>query len=201
MKVLVALETCDEPKYAPRRKLIESTWAKRLPVGYEFISFTGKMLDVPDDYYHLSEKTKAICQFAKFYTFDWLLIVDDDVFIRTDKLRIPIADYAGHILEDREDRFCSGGCYWLSRRAFSVVADAPFNPLIAPSADDRWVGWVMRQNGFEPAGATVALRPCYCGHCVPKPEPAYWSCYIIDPLYSEALFLEFEERFGRIQTR
>jgi len=196
LRVLVALETCDAPKYAERRRLVENTWAKRLPLCFNFEVFTGHRLGVPDDYSSLCRKTKAIAEYASRYEYDWLLKVDDDVFVRTDRLLLPLCNYAGLLLNDRKEKWCSGGFYWLNRRAMGIVARAPFNPDIASSAEDRWVSWALRQEGITPRQYDVAIKPCYCGYCVPEEEPIDWTAYIIDPQYSAKKFLEFEAMYG-----
>lgn len=196
MRVLVALETCDVPKYAERRRLVETTWAKRLPPGFDFEVFTGHRLGVPDEYSKLCHKTKAIAQYAVRYGYDWLLKVDDDVYVRTEKLTLPRSDYAGLFTAEREEIWCSGGFYWLSRRAVGIVANALFNPQIALSAEDRWVSWALRLEGICPVPYDVAAKPCYCGYCVPKAEPTEWTAYIIDPQFSAQKFMDFERLYG-----
>ena len=88
-KVLVAMETCEDWRYVARRKLCEQTWTHRLPANFTYVPFTGPMLGVPDNYYGLSQKTRAICRYARERDFDWLVKLDDDVFVRAERLRIP----------------------------------------------------------------------------------------------------------------
>lgn len=168
MKILVALETCALPKYAERRKLIASTWAKRLPAQYEFKEFDGPMLGVGDTYQDLCSKTKAIAAYARDNDYDWLLIVDDDVFIHADRLTAPITgDYAGSVtINDSVPSYCYGAFYWLSKRAMGIVADAP---LTSQPAEDQWVGDVMREHGIKPTHLSgYELWCCPCDICMAK---------------------------------
>jgi hypothetical protein len=200
MKILLALETCDHGPYIARRQLIERTWAKRLPPEYDFQVFTGRRLGVPDDYNGLVAKTRAIAWYANVHHYDGLIICDDDAYVRTERLEIPEGDYAGCLLDEREDVFCSGAFYWLSRRALRILSTAPFNPLIGSSAEDRWAGWVMRENGIRATSAKVALKPCPCGLCEPVTPIEDWMAYIIDVRYTPEEFLSLEALYGPAAT-
>lgn len=168
MKVLVALETCALPKYAERRKLITSTWGKRLKEPFTFMEFDGPMLGVGDGYQDLPAKTRTIASYARDHGYDWLLIVDDDVFIKVERLTIPThGDYLGKLLPEQADEanplYCAGAFYWLSKRAISLVADAPLTNRLA---EDQWVGDVLRANSIHPVcDPQFTLYPCPCDHC------------------------------------
>ena len=80
MRVLIAIKGCEfiEPFEH------NSSWARAeflLPpfrlLGY----FTGKILNVPDDYDHLPQKTKAICEQLKTTTS--VFLCDTDTFVST----------------------------------------------------------------------------------------------------------------------
>jgi hypothetical protein len=63
MKTLIAVITCD--KYENRLAAIENTWiSDARKAGFDVQIFTGKRLQVPDDYLSLKLKTKALCQLA-----------------------------------------------------------------------------------------------------------------------------------------
>ena len=199
MGVLVALETNSLPKYAERRHLAETTWAKRMPRGYTFESFDGARLGVPDDYHSLCKKTRAICRYAMLHEFDSLVIVDDDVYVRTNRLQVPDCDYGGHCLPKVPDgtlNYCAGCFYWLSRRTFSIIAQAPIEPQWT-SAEDQWVGWTLREHGITPrAMPEVLLEPCLCGRCVPETVAEEWTAYSMWIRFSPDLFRSFESRYG-----
>lgn len=199
--VLVALETTANPKYAQRRKTCETTWGSRMPKGFFFESFDGARLGVDDTYRGLCEKTRAICQYARDSNYDWLIIVDDDTFVRTDKLdQPPDADYAGHCLPKIPDgsvNYCAGAFYWLSRRAFTILADAPLRPQRWTSAEDQWTGWTLSEHGIVAKKLVeVVLHPCECGSCKPDPVPLEWVAYCMWQKFSPDLFARFERRYA-----
>jgi hypothetical protein len=198
-RILVALASCDIPKYTERRNLCESTWGSRMPPGYEFQTFTGHRLGVGDDYASLQKKTKAILQYARAQRYDGMFKVDDDVFLRADRLRVIEQPYAGHILPEGANvdadttSYCAGGFYWLNRQAIEILADAPFAvPFMdRTSAEDQWVGWTLRQHGIVPhALPEVAMQQCWCGKCVPAPLPTDWMAYMLWMEFRKEQFLE-----------
>jgi hypothetical protein len=200
MKVLIALETNCLPKYAEQRLLCETTWGSRMPPGYTFESFDGPRLGVGDDYNSLCEKTRAICGYAAIHEYESLIVVDDDTYIRTDRLEVPACDYGGHCLPKVPDgslTYCAGFFYWLTRRAFTILAEAPLQPQRWKSAEDQWVGWTLREHGIEPTGLPEAvLQPCRCGRCTPAVITGEWTAYSIWPKFSPELFNGFEKRYS-----
>jgi hypothetical protein len=201
MRALVALETCDKPAFAVRRRLVAQTWARRLPVHFDFQQFTGELLNIPDDYANLCEKTREICRFACAFDYDWLVIVDDDVFVRTDRLEPPHADYAGHVLpkhfEEGTQPYCAGSFYWLSRRAFKILADSPVIAGRDSSAEDQWAARNLSRYGILPLDLPgVALEPCDCGECVPDVTPDDWTAYTFWKKFSVQGFNELEDRYA-----
>jgi hypothetical protein len=204
MRILFAFVTCDAPKYAERRRLVESTWLKRLPAGYDVRICTGDKLGTGDTYNDLCAKTKAICQDADVAGYDWLIKCDDDVFCRPENLVLPESDYAGYLLNEGFDsrgklnRYCSGGFYWLRRNAFRLVADAEFDPK-NPSGEDRWVAQVLRREGILPAWHRVAFQQCPCGKpgCPPMRQPQDWAAFIIGMRWKPETFLDLEQQFRK----
>jgi hypothetical protein len=164
--VLIAIVTCDQPKYAERLATQRRTWVPTAEAaGYDVIAFNGEKLGVPDDYLSLPLKTKALCRWALTRGYGSLLKTDDDCYINIPilSLAVPVEDYAGLFLP-RNDcgsvamgipplppgttkyDYASGGAYWLSRRAIEIVADAPF---YGDWAEDRWVGQVLGGAGIR----------------------------------------------------
>src|SRR5208337_651140 len=173
-KVLVALETCLQPKYMARTYRCMTTWVPRLPPGYDFKLCTGPELGCPDDYVSLCLKTRAICRYARDKGYDWLLIVDDDTYVRTDKLTTPeTGDYVGYVFpfgHGRPVAYCSGGAYWLSRKAFSILAVSPM--LKTTNAEDQWSGWTLANYNIPATeNNEFLMQPCNCGKCVLRPAP------------------------------
>jgi len=162
MKTLIAVITCD--KYENRLAAIENTWiSDARKAGFDVQIFTGKRLQVPDDYLSLKLKTKALCQLALSEGYDRLLKIDDDTCVNVKRFKIITADYAGIRIGPNDagcgslripdkpegtypHEYASGGAYWLSRRSMEIVAAAPFND---DWAEDRWVGQVLADEGIE----------------------------------------------------
>jgi Galactosyltransferase len=156
---------------------MRNTWAKRLKPPFEYKEFDGPSLDVGDSYIDLCEKTRAICRYAVKHDYDWLLIVDDDVFVRVENLKVPEeGDYVGRrlpddLLSNGRDHYCSGGFYWLSRCAFEIVARSHLSK--ETWAEDRWVGQLLRDAGIRPTNDDMAKcdpMPCKCITCRPVPR-------------------------------
>jgi len=106
-------------------------------------------LDVPDDYGSLPQKTIAMCQYAKERDYDFLFKPDDDTYVRVDKL---VAELLGNRFMDYGG-FChahvagGGPGYWLSRRAFSIVAE---KANLENWAEDVTVSKTLHYNGIQP---------------------------------------------------
>jgi hypothetical protein len=79
-------------------------------------------LNVPDDYGHLADKTRAICKWAVENDFDYAVFVDDDTLVDVDKLVSEIQgtsfDYAGHC---HGNTATGGPGYILSRKAMEAI--------------------------------------------------------------------------------
>lgn len=82
MRPLIAVEGCEKQRFMMERQ--QKTWAVNSPIDIEW--FTGPILHVPDDYWHLSEKTRAICQWALVHGYTHTFICDDDVYVRPERL-------------------------------------------------------------------------------------------------------------------
>ena len=155
--MLIALITCDNKDYAERRAAVDKTWVPMAKnAGFEVEVFTGKTLNVPDDYGSLPLKTKAMCQWVETNGYDRVLKIDDDSFLNVPKFKPLDVDYGGLFVPPNDGGnaklgvddfkwgtirhpYASGGAYWLSRRGIEAVAKAEIDDW----AEDRWVGQVM----------------------------------------------------------
>lgn len=158
-KTLIAIVTCA----AYREKLQDQldTWVPLLRArGFDVQAFDGERLGVPDDYLSLPLKVRALCRYAVEHGYSRLLKIDDDTYINHELFQAVTAyDYAGvrrkaHNSGSLDGRYTAplcindyaqGGAYWLSRKAFSLVATAEPDDW----AEDRWVGRVLANNGIE----------------------------------------------------
>jgi len=151
MKTIVAIESC--MAHQDRVDAILRTWGE----GDERVQvFTGPGLGVPDDYDHLPEKTKAICQWAVLNDVDYLFKSDTDTYINLERLFE--ADYykhsySGYILDWLGIPYCSGPGYWLSRKSLEILARFNWDGCrngSYPNAEDVTVGNVLFAHDIRP---------------------------------------------------
>jgi len=170
VKVLVAVLSC--AKHLNRNTACLETWASNaylapapergifaalpLPFGKNgsHVSlglFTGKDLETGDEYVDLPAKIKSLCDFAIDDDFDWLFKCDSDTFVWLDRLlasgfeQFDYIGWAGGVVEPAQEYASGGAGYWLSRKAFEIVAKAP---LTSDTCEDRWVGRVLFDAGI-----------------------------------------------------
>jgi hypothetical protein len=113
------------------------------------------ILDCDDGYHHLSAKTQLIRRWALANGYDYLWKVDDDCYLRPERLlgngfasldyvgrlRGPSGNYAGP--------YCSGFTYGLSRKALDLLA--PLNWAANEDfSEDRWTGNKLLSLGISP---------------------------------------------------
>jgi len=135
-----------------RVSALRDTWLKDVTVDYKIfygVQPGGRVnrapledevfLNAPDGYQHSSQKLKALAQYALDNGYEYLLKIDDDVFVYWDRLNLnPTADYIG----GGPSGFAAGCAYWLSKRSMTLLADSP--PF--RWQEDFWVGCVMENN-------------------------------------------------------
>ena len=167
MKILLAIFTCHKYEYelcgmkdwftrpvVDRVGALRDTWIKDVTVDYKF--FYGHslkrpkgdeiFLSVPDDYHHSYEKIRGIIQYALRHGYDYLLKVDDDVWVNWGKLDLsPTADYIGPSRGGRLTTYCAGFTYWLSRNSMKILSESPAGCW----AEDVWVGEALLKKGIR----------------------------------------------------
>jgi hypothetical protein len=156
-KVLIGILSCN--KYYFRRQCQRETWLTQLNGGARYAYIVGGQMpepmniehdvvyatDVPDDYEHLSIKTRALIRFALEGDYDYLFKTDDDVYVQPDKLlasSFADTDYTG-FSGWRNLRYLFGGGYWLSRRAMELI-DAEPEP--DDMVEDRYIGRTLAKH-------------------------------------------------------
>jgi hypothetical protein len=105
-------------------------------------------LDCPDDYVNFPLKVQAMFQWALDHGYDWVCKTDDDTYGVLDRLATayPQRDgihYAGRVRGPSGEKpapYASGFCYWLDRRAMTVVTSTKWDYDVA---EDRWVANVL----------------------------------------------------------
>jgi hypothetical protein len=164
-KLLIAVTTCHSMR--ERADAVRSTWGAEVEAaGADIRYFLGRgeplhddevILECDDGYHHLSKKTQLIRRWALEHGYDYLWKVDDDCYLRPERLLaaahdIHDAHYVGRLRGpsgNYRGPYCSGFCYGLSRKALELLAaiDWPFN---GDSSEDRWTGNQLLEAGITP---------------------------------------------------
>jgi len=105
------------------------------------------LLPVPDDYRHLTHKSREIHRWSVSNGFDYTFLCYPDTAV--DIARLMSSDYAGKDYIGRPlvnpALYAKGGQgRWLSKKAAKIIAHSP----VTDWAEDRWVGSLMLQNGI-----------------------------------------------------
>lgn len=162
VKVLIAVVTCAQ--FRSRADSARLHWANDFEGADVRFFIGGKqgatkeredevILDVSDTYATLSQKVRAVCQWALDNEYDYLCKTDDDVLIIPDRLMasgFEEHDYIGRLRGPSggfPHPYASGFCYWLSRRAMYAVVKYTSQPK--DTAEDRWVAGLLAKAGIE----------------------------------------------------
>jgi hypothetical protein len=184
MKILIAVTTCH--MFRGRADACRRTWVKQAGPDYSHPSptnveevwphpvdvkfFLGQkdgytplpdevIVDCPDGYHYLTQKTQLIRKYALENGYDYLWKIDDDAYVRVERL-IPLSgpDYIGRLRGPSgmyPSPYCSGFCYGLSRRSLEVLANCEWKES-DDICEDRWTG-----NHLLAAGITPTLCPWF----------------------------------------
>lgn len=196
MKRLIAVPTCHQYAYHDagaahrngrnelRSNAIRQTWYNNWKLRKEEIDlkfFYGHFpseatrcpnpdeifLDIPDDYPNLPAKVQKTFQWALDQGYDYVLKVDDDVYVYIDALLAgfdPNIEYIGCTGGD----FISGAAYWISRRAMEFIVNEPWTS--DQWAEDRFVGRTLGKHGITPTHDD-RFQVCACDICLKKFPP------------------------------
>lgn len=163
MRVLIAITSCHAQRHFQDSQ--RQTWLRDVVSKYQFNVeyrfFLGRdntvtndirandevWLDLPDDLYQCTAKTIEQCRWAEKRKFDYIFKCDPDTLVRPELLLNSDFGRYDHLGAENGEFISGGAGYWLSRRAFSLVAQQPYpNP---PRADeDVFVSGLVRQAGF-----------------------------------------------------
>lgn len=158
MKMLIAVVHCRTRQ--PYMDAIRSTWLPTVPAEADVRFFVGRgehkefpqdvvELDCDDSYTGLPEKVRAIARWALENNYDYMLKCDDDVILLPSKLIVSghtSYDFVGHRNSSKQDPVPPYGfCYWLSRRAMSIVEKSE---LPADNYDEGWVRTKLFEHGI-----------------------------------------------------
>jgi hypothetical protein len=153
MKILIAVMCCRfRQDYANAQR---ETWIQDIPKGIDYKFFFGSGMDrepkedevfveCSDEYRGLPAKVWRAIQWAFANGYDYVFKVDDDVYVRPERLLtcgFKQHDYIGRYFQD----YACGLAYWLSSKSISILASAP-EPIMG--AEDQWVGKTLSDAGI-----------------------------------------------------
>lgn len=160
-KVLVAISSCEQYERDGLNTPMRETWgldAKNL--GWDVVFFHGLgatpredvvLVNCPDEYYALTDKTKAKIRYALEHGYEYAFMCFPDTYACVDRLLtcgFQAHDYYGNVYQHPGGpRYCQGGPgFFLSRRAMETLNKNPSN---YPN-EDCWVGDVLNAAGIPP---------------------------------------------------
>ena len=117
------------------------------PLTLEHLNEDEVLLHVPDDYQHLSYKSREIHRWAIAHGFDYIFLCYPDTAVDVTRLMrsgFENNDYVGRPLVNPTLYAKGGQGRWLSRRAAKFVASS----TVTDWAEDRWVGAIMLRNSI-----------------------------------------------------
>lgn len=176
MEILLGIFSCHKYQYSSQDSLIRDwfsrpvvdrvqairdTWLKDVTMDYKIVKGRGNeafrksdelFLNCPDDYLHSTEKIRALIRYTLDQGYDYLLKIDDDVYVYWDRLmqNVPTADYVGGgpfggPVGGISGCYASGMTYWLSKHAMETLMACPAGSW----AEDRWVGESLKKKGIQ----------------------------------------------------
>ena len=163
-RVLIAVTSCHA--FRDRADAVRSTWGQEVPgAGADIRYFLGRgtaerpdeiLLECDDGYHHLSAKTQLIRRWAVEHGYDWLWKIDDDTYVRPERLLAthyaPYVHYVGRLRGPSGNYpgpYLSGFCYGLDRKALEALAPIDW-PLNGDFSEDRWTGNKLLALGITP---------------------------------------------------
>jgi hypothetical protein len=137
--LLIAVLSCQRDRSLGYHETIRERWGARLSDISDVRFFVGGprlddlkidevWLDVPDDYSHLSIKTKAICDWTLKNGYNFLFKCDNDTTIFVTRFRnydYKDVDYAGRFWGGQPGAiglYAAGPGYFLSRKACEIIS-------------------------------------------------------------------------------
>jgi hypothetical protein len=138
MKVLIAVLSCELFRTNGNNQAVRDTWLP-LVKGADCRIFMGQgskvsqndevFLDVPDDYSHVTYKTRAIYKWASEENYDYIFKCYPDTYVCPSRLMLSgfeKYDYSGNFAcKPLSGAYCCGGTgYWLSKKAYTPLIDA-----------------------------------------------------------------------------
>jgi hypothetical protein len=161
LKQLIAVTTCHP--FRDRADAVRQTWGAEVE-GADIRYFLGSgevqrpdevILDCPDGYHYLSQKTQLIRRWALANGYGFVWKIDDDTYVRPERLLgngFAALDYVGRLRGasgNLRGPYCSGFCYGLSRKAMELLAPIEW-AVNEDFSEDRWTGNRLLSLGISP---------------------------------------------------
>lgn len=198
IKNLIAVKACWQYSYEPgdvgaahkngkdlfRAQAIRDTWYKTWKAAYQDsidvrffyghkpedrgIEENSVVLDCPDDYPNLPQKTRKIFEWALERNYEAVFCTDDDCYIWIARLVQEVRSwttlptYRGYA----NGWFCSGAGYWVNRPAMKLVLSEPWEQS-KTTFEDQWVGKCLEKHGTTPEHDERYVV-CPCDICLKK---------------------------------
>lgn len=150
MRAEVYVTSCHRDR--PKQQAIRDTWGRALGPWFflglgEHPCVTDEVLcAVEDGYDYVVWKTREQCRLALERDLDYVFICDVDTYVNAKALLsypLESRDYVGH--RCGEGHAAGGHGYWLSRRAYGLIAK--YEPHAGWA--DMQVGFELRDHGIE----------------------------------------------------
>lgn len=164
-ETLIGVITCERD--AKWLAACRETWLKDVPTTMDVVIADATFMPdgIPDSYENLPHKTKTLARYAWEKGYRNLIKCDVDTYVRPKLIVIPEAQYAGRwrgpsspwpqpgVPERAKNAadYCSGGIYFLRKRAIQIIAEMDATQDIA---EDRLVGNTLLGYGIRAHGLT-----------------------------------------------
>lgn len=152
-KLLIAVESCWKDRNAGCHEAIRRSWGQiAVDAGIDVRFFIGGnepndlaadeiWLNVPDGYYDLPHKTRAIAQWFLDHDYAHLFKADTDTFIVPDRLLTSGFEQFDYYGSSVDSTYYHGGIgYFISRKSAEILAARDVG---SETAEDRWVGHTL----------------------------------------------------------
>lgn len=161
MRILIAITSCHAQRHFQESQ--RQTWLRDVVSRYQFNVehkfFLGRdekadpeadevFLDLPDDLYQCTAKTIEQCRWAEKRNFDYIFKCDPDTLVRPKLLLASDFGRYDHLGAENGEFLSGGAGYWLSRRAYSLVAQQS-HPDPPRADEDVFVSKLVRSAGFN----------------------------------------------------
>lgn len=205
LKILIAILSCARDESNGFNQAVRNTWLRDIQ-GADYYFFLGRgavaensdeiLLDCPDGYLNLPEKSKALFKWASDNQYDYVFKCDTDTYVNSERLLSSgfyENDYTGYFngvigvpntVYSQCYSWASGGSgYWLSGRAARYISEQDTHPAcVCPMTkipcEDLWVGQVLGPRiatGFFSAKHDPRYGRSYRDDCVVEISAHYCS--------------------------